>query len=153
MAITYDLSIGSAGVPASGLNKGYIISNTIDLSDMDTKPVSTDVIQALKIGAKTYVQNVFVEIVTASAATTLTATVGDGTDPNGWDTAVDLEGTAGTITYALGALTDGTPNVFTDAYANGIVYSAADTIDLVMTVDTVTTWGVIKVSALCYDLS
>ena len=149
---TYDLTQGSAGVPFIGLNKIYTISNSVDLNAMAVKPISTDILKVLNIPAKTFVQNVIVEVVTQSAATGLTATVGDGADADGWDTAVDLEAAAGTATYAGFVLTEGTPNTVTDAYAGGKVYTAADTIDLVTTVNTVTTWGEIKVTAICAEL-
>src|SRR5512136_579585 len=113
---TYDLTQGSAGVPFVGLNKVYTISNTIDLNDMAVKPISTDILKVLNIPANTLVQNVFVKVVTQSAATTLTATVGDDSNPDGWDTAIDLEAAAGTTTYAGFVLTEGTPNTLTDAY-------------------------------------
>lgn len=124
------------------------ISNRVDFAAATKKKgsalASTDVLQMLTIPAGMYVQNVFIKIVTASAAAALTATVGDGTDVDGWDAAVDFEGAAKTITYGIGG---------TDAFAttNGKVYAAADTIDAVLTVTTVTAWGVFDVVAMCFD--
>ena len=123
------------------------ISNRVDFAaatkTKGSALVSTDVLQMLTVPAGMHVQNVFIKIVTASAGTTLSATIGD-TDVDGWDAAVDFKAAAKTITYGIGG---------TDAHAttNGKVYAAADTIDAVLTVDTVTTWGVFDVVAMCFD--
>ena len=97
------------------------LSNEIDFSE--TEVSAADVVQALKIPANTYVKNVYVLVKTAEGAT-CTATVGDATDPNGWDASTNLNASAGTVTAGLAG---------TDDYATaGKFYSAADTIDLVM---------------------
>jgi len=97
------------------------LSNEIDFSE--TEVSAADVVQALKIPANTYVKNVYVLVKTAEGAT-CTATVGDATDPNGWDASTNLNASAGTVTAGLAG---------TDDYATaGKFYSTADTIDLVM---------------------
>lgn len=142
---TVDKTVGSA-IPLDGPGKSYVMSNIVDFSDTDLSGLaSTDIIQCLDIPAKTMVYDVFVEIVTASVATTLTGTVGDAADPNGWDAAVDFEAAAETITKAATG---------TDAYAtsNGKFYDAADTIDVVATVTSITTEGSFKVTATCASI-
>ena len=150
MADTVDMTAGSN---AFSLGGGMVrISNSIDLQaaqDANTAAgggtfVSSDIIQCLDIPANMFVLNVFSKIKTASVATTLTAEVGDGDDPNGWDASIDLEGAAGTVGYAIGG---------TDAYSttNGRLYSAADTIDLVLTVSAITSLGAVDLVALCFD--
>ena len=144
-----NVSATSKAAPLNASQCAYKISNIIDFNDaVKTKGsalVSTDVIQALYIPAKTFVQNVFIEILTAATATTLTATVSDGTDVDGFDGAVDFEAVAGTITCGI----PGTD----DSATTGEVYATANTIDLVLTVSTVSVWPKIKISALCFDLS
>ena len=51
---------------------------------------------------------------------TATADAGDATDPNGWDDGVNWNATAGTMTKTAQG---------TDAYAEGHLYTADDTID------------------------
>jgi hypothetical protein len=98
-----------------------VIQKEIDFSE--TNGGNGDTIECLPIAANTYVQNVGVIVKTAEGGTA-TATVGDGTDPNGWDASTNLNATAGTVTLGLPG---------TDAYATaGKFYTAADTIDLVL---------------------
>lgn len=150
MADTVDMTAGSNVLSLGG---GMVrITNSIDLQAANDKNVSagngalvsTDILQCLDIPANMFVLNVFSKIKEASTATTLTATLGDGAGAASWDGAIDLEGTAGTVGYAIGG---------TDAYAtpNGKLYATADTIDLVLTVDTVTSLGKIDLVALCFD--
>ena len=86
--------------------------------------VASDTIQAITIPKGALVLHVGVVINTAEGGA-LTAELGDGTDPNGWDASVDLNAAAGTQTG---------PTSGTDAYAlqGGKLYTAQDTIDLVM---------------------
>jgi len=103
--------------------EGYVgyLQNTLDFSA--TNATTLAIVQALKVGAGMWVQNVYVKVDTAQGAT-LTAKVGDGTADDGWDASTNLNATAGTTTMG----SDGT-----DAYvAGGKYYSAADTIDLTM---------------------
>jgi hypothetical protein len=146
---TVDMTAGTSSTVGGGV---FRISNTVDLQVANDKLVangdgafaSTDVVQCLSFPANLVIYNVYVTIKEASAATTLTATVGDDDDPNGWDAAVDLEGAAGTITRG---------EVGTDAYAvaGGTLFTTANTVDLVLTVDTVTSLGSINVVAECFD--
>jgi hypothetical protein len=88
-----------------------------------TPTAASDTIQVIKIPAGTYLVNVFVKVITAEGIA-LTAEVGDGADPNGWDASTDLNAAVGTVTQGISG---------TDAYAlTGKIYTANDTIDLVM---------------------
>lgn len=100
----------------------YLIKaqNTVDCSK--TTAGTTGVHAVLDIPAGAYVLSVMTVVTTAEGAT-CTFDVGDGSDPNGWDDAVDGNAAAAYIS-APG----------TDAYATagGKYYSAADTIDIDM---------------------
>jgi hypothetical protein len=138
--ITTFLTGEDACIPASGLNKAYVIKKQLDFSD--TNVLAADVVQALQIPAGTMVLNVYVEVVTAEGGT-CTATVGDGAGASSWDASTDLNATAGTVTAGISG---------TDAYAlTGKVYTAEDTIDLTMGHNTDA--AVINVFAICFDLN
>lgn len=145
---TFDKTNGSGGVPIANTSRDYVISNTIDMAAI-AGLATGDTIQALNVEAGTLVKKVLVKIDTALVGTSGSVTVGDGTDADGWDTTVDLKGAAGTVSQTQLALTEGTPNTLVDAFAAGKVYTAADTIDLVLTSNTVTTYGKVTVIALC----
>ncbi len=148
---TIDKTNGT-GIPLSGTTKDYTISNTIVMSAI-AGLLTGDVIQALNVKAGTLVRKVLVKINTALTGTSGSVTVGDGADADGFDTAVDLKGAAGTISQTQLGLTEATPNTLIDAFAAGKVYTAADTIDLTLTSDTVTAYGTVTVIALCTDLN
>ena len=76
----------------------------------------------------------------------MTATIGDGDDPDGYVTSVSLNGTAGTVTSTPGALIQAASSTY--AITQGKVYSAADTIDLVLG-GTAANNGVVEVRVLC----
>ncbi len=139
---TVNRTDGNTSFPHLGLDRRHVISKRIDLSA--TNSVASDTLQCINIPAKTFVEQVLVEVITAEGGT-LTATVGDGTDPNGWDASVDLNAAVGTVTSGLNG---------TDAYmANpGKYYSAADTIDLVMSANAGDT-AVFAIHVICTDLS
>lgn len=146
MAVTTDMTAGSN---AQSLGGGTVrISNIIDVNEVNSKNsgtalVSTDIIQCLDIPAGMHVKNVFVKMLTPAVGTALTATVGDATAANGWDASVSLKGAAGTVTCGVGG---------TDALVTtGKLYTAADTIDLVCTVDTITAWPKFMVVAECFN--
>jgi hypothetical protein len=152
MADTVDMTAGTAASSVGG--GSFRIANHVDLAAAQAKNVAAgngalatdDVIQCIDIPAGTLVRNVYVTIDTASAATALTATVGDGGSAAGWDAEVDFEAAAGTTTYGA---------VGTDAraLAHGYLYTSADTVDFVLTVDTVTSLGSVNVVAECFDPS
>jgi hypothetical protein len=97
------------------------LSNKIDFSEFNVG--SGDTVQCLKVAKDMLVTNVRVIVVTPEGATA-TATVGDATAADGWDASTNLNATAGTVTAGLAG---------TDSYATaGKLYTAADTIDLVV---------------------
>lgn len=125
-----------------GADKFFILENVVDLAGVATG----DVVQCLAIGAKTLVQNVFVEVLTPTGLTS-TATVGDGAGANSFDASMDLNAAAGTRTFGVGG---------TDAYvsADGKYYASADTIDLTCTITSgPIVAGKVKVIAICVDLN
>lgn len=140
---TLDKTGGNSQIPWAGISKPYVLQNEINLAAVATG----DVVQALSIKAKTFVENVFVEIITPTGLTS-TATVGDGVTANGWDASVNLNAAAGTRTKG-----DGTAGADPFAIPNGKDYVTADTIDLTCTITggPIVT-GKIKVSAICYDI-
>lgn len=138
--------VGSAvyGIPASGLNKFFVMTNTVDIS----AATNGDVFQVLPVGTGSVVLNVCTKIITANdAATTSTVDIGDGSDPNGYDDDVSMKATAGTFTKGMGSSTD---QYVTDV---GKLYTGADTIDLTFTVTGTNSVGSVKVMALCVDLN
>lgn len=143
-AATVDKTGGAVyGIPATGLNKVFLMKNTVDISTA----ANADVYQVMNVSSGVVVLNVFTNIVTANnAATSSAVDVGDGADPNGYDNAVDMKATAGTLTKGIGG---------TDAYvtADGKLYTAADTIDLTFAVTGTNTTGSVIVTALCIDLN
>lgn len=140
--------LNAAAIPHSGLSKVYLVRNRLDFSK--TPVANADVVQALSIPANTVVLKAFCNIVTAEGGA-LTAELGDGADANGWDVQVDLNAAAGTITAPSMALNEGAPNTYTDAYAPGKLYDAADTIDLTM--GGAADAAIVDVYALCVDLN
>ena len=142
MAVTFDKTAGIACIPWDGLNKPYRLDNKVTIP---VTAVSTDIIQCLPVKAGTVVLGVYEKIVTPATATSISATVGDGATADGYDASIDLKGVAGTVTKSTPA----------DTYpaAGGKYYPADDTIDLVVTVNTMTVGAVIEVFADCLDLN
>lgn len=142
---TVDLT-NKAAKPANGLDKFYLLKGVLDFA---AHPVAaSDVVQALSIPAHTLVKGLYWRVLTAEGAT-CTATIGDGSDPDGFGAAVNLNSTS-TESWSTLALTEGTPNTVT-GYTSGKLYTAADTIDLVM--GHATDAAKIELKALCVDLS
>ena len=100
---------------------GEIVVAKNELNFATTNASSADIIEAIKIPAGAFLMDCFCYINTAEGAT-MTFDIGDGTDPNGCDDAVDGNATAGTESKMLEA----------DPYGKGKYYSAADTIDIVL---------------------
>ena len=121
----------------------------IDMAEAYAKKGSnlaaTDVIKAVTVKAGEMVIGCSAKIITACSAA-MTATIGDGDDPDGYVTSVSLNGTAGTVTSTTGALLQSGTTPF--AITQGKVYSAADTIDLVLG-GTAANNGVVEVRVLC----
>jgi hypothetical protein len=134
---------GVGAIPADGLNKAVVLKSRVDFSEVSC--LSGDVVQALRIPKNFLVLNVFVKVVTAEGGT-CTATVGDGSDADGWDASANLNATAGTVTQGASG---------TDAYAAianfGKLYTADDTIDLVLGNDADT--AVVDIFAVGFDMN
>ncbi len=94
--------------------------NVIDLSIVDS--ASGDTVQCLKVPAGAFVSRVGVLVITVEDST-LTGTVGDEADPNGWDASVNFENLGMNVSDL---------DESTDAYGEGKYYPAEDTIDVVM---------------------
>jgi len=115
-------------------NAVFVISNKLDFGDIDdyanSGVTSSDVVQLLDIPAGMVVKNVGLRINTAWGAagnTCYGVTIGDGTDPNGWITAVDFGPTSSGVSRANGAY-----HLVTTDGDIGKYYSATDTIDAVI---------------------
>lgn len=121
----------------------------IDMAEAYAKKGSnlaaTDVIKAITVKAGEMVIGCSAKIITACSAA-MTATIGDGDDPDGYVTSVSLNGTAGTVTSTTGALLQSGTSPY--AITQGKVYSAEDTIDLVLG-GTAANNGVVEVRVLC----
>lgn len=142
-ASTVDKTNGVYGIPASGLDKVFVLKNTVDISSA----ANADVYQVLKVSPGVVVLNVFTEIVTPNnAATSSAVNIGDGDGSNSYDASVDMKAAAGTLSKGAGGV---------DAYItqNGKLYTAADTIDLTFAVTGTNTAGEVVVKALCLDLN
>jgi hypothetical protein len=112
------------GIPVTGVKKVFVVSNTVDLDKLGA--ANGDVVQALPVWDGIRVLGVEVEVVTASdAATSATATVGDGDNASGFVTSVNLK--------SVGVTT--TPG----AYGYSKRYTTNDTIDLTLTYSGATT--------------
>lgn len=120
MATTITSFVSGLQTPALLGNEVVKVENVIDLSV--TNSASGDTVQCLNVPAGAFVTRVGVLVITVEDST-LTCTVGDDADPNGWDAAVNLE--------SLG-MTANDLDSGTDAYGEGRYYSSADTIDVVM---------------------
>ncbi len=130
-------------IPHSGLNKVFVLSNTVDISGAD----DGDVYQVLPAGTGSVVLNVFTKIVTPNdAATSSTVNIGDGSNASGYGSSTSMKAAAGTFTKGVG----GTHTYITN---DGTLYTAGDTIDLTFTVTGTNTVGSVKVMALCVDLN
>lgn len=121
----------------------------IDMAEAYAKKGSNlaaaDVIKAVTVKAGEMVIGCSAKIITACSAA-MTATIGDGDDPDGYVTSVSLNGTAGTVTSTTGALLQSGASPY--AITQGKVYSAEDTIDLVLG-GTAANNGVVEVRVLC----
>lgn len=141
-AATVDKTSGVYAIPANGLDKVFILKNTVDISTA----ADADVYQVLKVGTGTLVLNVFTEIVTPNdAATSSAIKIGDGANVTGYETSVDMKAVAGTLNKGTS----------TETYINegGKLYTGEDTIDLTFAVTGTNSAGSVKVKALCVDLN
>ena len=106
-----------------------------------------DVLEVLRIPAKTQVLAVGLDVTTVEGGT-LTIDVGDGDDPDGYLDGVNANTTAGYSSSQV-TISEGAPNTLSPALPWGKYYASADTID-VKTVNTADT-AVMTVWALVVD--
>lgn len=131
----------SAGHPWIGVDNSVVIKNTVVAN---ASHLNGDVLQVMKVPAGLKVKSVSIKIVTPAVATTYTSHVGDGDDADGFDAAIDLEAAAGTVYHTA---------IGTDAYgASGKLYTAADTIDMTLTITAATVYPTFDVIAECVKL-
>lgn len=127
---TKNLTVGGAlGASIAGLNKVFVLANTIDHSLPANQLGAADVAQVLNIPAGFLVLRAGHNVLTPEGATAA-GTLGDGADVDGYLTNSNLNAVA-TQLSAL-ALTEAAPNTVT-GYSNGKFYATADTIDYVAT--------------------
>ena len=145
MALLEDHTGGAAvgtAIPQDGLNKVYVKKTRFDMANVAGTPTSTDVFRVIDIPAGTMVLSAWFNVVTAEATNpTAQVSLGDGTQVAGFVAAATVAAAglhvpAGSETY--------------QAYV-GEFYTAADTLDLVVSVAALTEF-VCDVYALCVDL-
>lgn len=107
--------------------------------------VAADVATVVTIPAGTWVEAVFLEIITAEATASQTISVGDGDSTAGWVSAVSSSAAAGTKYLGAGALAIATGT----SQTNGKYYTTADTLDILVPTSMVTTTLKVKVHAVC----
>jgi hypothetical protein len=155
----------------------FIISNTLDFSDLKTQGVyqggtlngvsRSDTVKLLPIPAGTIVKSVGVYISSAwstSGVTCYGATIGDSSSTNGWLKAIDFGPSASGVSTSVGTSSwtvDGGGGVSiinapTYAYTGGKYYSTASTIDAVIPATSHQTYAkctdfVMKVWAECVN--
>ena len=142
----YNLGTGAAHV-AAGINRVSSITVDLDFAAITTARApagltalaATDILEVIKVPAKTLVTHVALEVTTAEGGT-LTLDVGDGDNPDGY-----LDGVNGNATAAYISVAG------TDAFEQGKYYTAADTIDVV-TVNAADA-AVMKLTAVMVDCS
>ena len=142
----YNLGTGAAHV-AAGINRVSSITVDLDFAAITTARAAagltalgaSDILEVIKVPAKTLVTHVALEVTTAEGGT-LTLDVGDGDNPDGY-----LDGVNGNATAAYISVAG------TDAFEQGKYYTAADTIDVV-TVNAADT-AVMKLTAVMVDCS
>ncbi len=142
----YNLGTGAAHV-AAGINRVSSITVDLDFAAITTARAAAgltalgaaDILEVIKVSAKTLVTHVALEVTTAEGGT-LTLDVGDGDNPDGY-----LDGVNGNATAAYISVAG------TDAFEQGKYYTAADTIDVV-TVNAADT-AVMKLTAVMVDCS
>ena len=137
-----DGTTGEKHVATVGVtNKEFVTQNTINIANGATL-ANADIVQVLNIPKGAVVTHISTYVsVAGDPGTSLDATVGDATDPNGWIATVALD--------ATGADHSAPADAF--PVLGGKLYTAADTIDLVIAlVSTAPTVGTFTVAARYY---
>lgn len=142
---TQNLTAGETKNNHAGRVTAFVTEQTIDFTK--TVGASGDVIQALNVYPGWFVQAVLVDVIKAEGGT-LTANVGDGALATGFMTGVNLNALG--MTKSNLTLTEAAPNTVT-GYTGGKLYTAADTIDLVLSA--AADGAKVRVAALVIDMS
>jgi len=133
-------------VSADALDRIFVIEKTIDCSK--TNLAAAVAAPALAVEAGTFVMLTRWEVKTVEGAAG-TFDMGDGTDPNGFIAAADVnalgEGVSGPV-----VLTEGAPNTVT-GYSGGKYYAADDNIDITPTI--LLDAAIIDIQAVCIRLT
>lgn len=144
---------GSASRSFAGQFSQFLVSESVAVGTTAQPVSSADVLNVLNVKAGWLVLGAGIKILTAAGGT-CTGTFGDGDDADGWDaSSVNLNAAAGTVTLVSAALTEGTPNTFTDALFGGKYYSADDTLDITLDAGSSIAAGQIAVFAWGFDLN
>jgi hypothetical protein len=138
---TYTDSLGfnkgtAAAYPDNGLHRLTRIEVDLDFAAIAAARLEAgatalgagDVLEVLRIPAKTQVIAVGVDVTKAEGGT-LTLDVGDGVDPDGFLDGVNGNALAGYSSTTV-TLVEGAPNTLSPAFGFGKYYGAADTIDV-----------------------
>lgn len=120
---------GTLGATVAGLNKHFVIKNTVDFSIAANALGAAEVGEVLNIPAGFFVLKAGHVVHTPEGAAAA-GTLGDGSDVDGYLTNSNLNAAAAQMSSL--ALTEGTPNTVA-GYSGGKYYAAADTIDYVAT--------------------
>ena len=136
---TLNLTVGgTTGLPYKDRAQCFVIRNTVDYSENNA--AASDVVQVLNVPANTFVLRAGYRVITPEGAAA-GGTLGDGADPDGFFATSDLNAAAGTTALSAGA---------TVGYALGKFYTAADTIDHVVSAALDT--AVVEYMAICIPL-
>lgn len=145
--------VGSGSRSFRGSNAAFLVSEKCAVGTASSPVSSTDVLNVLNVKAGWLVLWAGIKILQAAGGT-CTGIFGDGDDDNGWDaSSVNLNATAGTVTLVTKALTEGTPNVFTDALFGGKHYTADDTLDITLDAGSALVAGYVAAFAFVVDLN
>ena len=157
---TYTDSLGfnkgtATAYPATGIGAVLKIEVELDFAAITAARAAAgatalgagDVLEVLRIPAKTQVLAVGLDVTTVEGGT-LTIDVGDGADPDGYLDGVNANTVAGYSSTQV-TLVEGAPNTLSPALGFGKYYAAADTID-VKTVNAADT-AVMKLWAIVAD--
>ena len=123
----------------------YIQMNSTAFSGYNSGVTNGDVIRCLEIPPQTIITEVGIYVVTGpvASASGVSATLGDGADPNGYATEFDFTAGGSTVWYTRGSLTNlSAPKAGAYLNKSGVsIYEGSDTIDVVMQMDKASTSG------------
>jgi hypothetical protein len=125
---------GTTGIADDKVGKEVILERELDFSKAAYAGVAgSDIVQMLNLPIGFHAEKLTVLVKTAEGSAG-TMNFGDEVDPNGWLDSVDVNAVGYTISSPV--LTEGTPNVHTNAFVGtgGKRYAAADTLDMIPTI-------------------